>query len=374
MPPSRLLIFVEDASPANYAALLLPALRERGVSTTVCATRIAAEQLRAQHVDFTATDPTTHAGTLIGQVGAGAILAGTAENPDSLGLALIDAARERRLPSAAFVDARVNAEIRLRGRGNQPLAHRPDWLLAPDAWTREAFVKLGFPARRIEVCGHPRYDHVLEMKRQWGPAGHALMRARHYGDAGDRPIWVFISEGRPRFDVAAEPDPSEYLFRGRGARRRNAVVLEEVLDARNGGRRQSGSSPPYFVYRAHPTEDAADWMPYCNEFDRLSRAEPALEVVYAADRVIGMTSTLLLEAALLGMPCLGVMPTRADRQLLPGLGGLIPVVENRAELQAALDAAPKPVDAGVALPEVPAGAVERAAAFVQARLMHGSPA
>jgi hypothetical protein len=362
----RLLIFVEDASPANYAALLLPALREPGWAVTLCATRIAAEQLRAQGVEFVATDAVTRADELIDQVGANAILVGTAENPDSLGLALIDAARARGLPSAAFVDARVNAEYRLRGRGDRPLAHAPDWLMAPDAWTRDAFVQLGFPAERIEVCGHPRYDHVLHMRRQWGPAGHALMRARHFPDAGERAIWVFVSEGRPRFGVVAEPDPRDYLFQGRGTRRRNAVILEEVLDAR-----KNRSPRPYFVYRAHPTEDAADWTPYRNEFDRTSRAEPALEVVYAAERVIGMTSTLLLEAALLGMPTLSVLPTRSDKQLLPGLGTLIPAVESRAELSAALNAGALPAGTQMDVADVPVGAVGRAAAFIQARLLQG---
>lgn len=331
MGQADILLFAEDPSAANYVALLVPALSQGGWRPHLYATGVAAEWLRARHVAFTQAPPTSKTWSLLRQVGPACVLTGNAENPETFGLRLIDASREVGIPSVAFVDALMRAPYRFRGATEDPLAHAPDWLLVPDAKTREAFVRLGYPQDRIEVCGHPQYDSTIAIAKQWnGEGGPAEFRRRLFPDVpAERKILTFISEGGMRYPSMFERS-CEYKFSGRGGETsRTKVILDEVLDA-------VAELPDtlFVVFRAHPVEDVADYREYTAEIDRFSHKGSPLELVYASDLTVGMTSMLLLEAALLGRPTLAVLARDSEVELLPSVrSGLTPHVLNRQELR-----------------------------------------
>ena len=69
------------------------------------------------------------------------------------------------------------------------------------------------------------------------------------------------------------------------------------------------------------------------EFDYFSQKELPLEVVYASDLVVGMTSMLLYEAALMGKVCLSIMPRSIEKAWLPSNFNIsIVFIEKRKEL------------------------------------------
>ena len=364
-----LLFFVEDPNAAGYVALLLPELAKRGRSTQLCAASVAADFLRARGIDFLECGPLTDAGTLLDQKRPKCVVVGTAENPDTLGLNLIAAARMRGIASIGFVDSRMNSEYRFRGRTNDPLAYAPDWLLAPDEWTLNAFVSLGFPQDHIEVCEHPQYDVVRDLARQWSRTGRAAFRGRIFPDlAPQRKIFVFVSDGSLRYDLLPSPSLVGYTLEGRGVNKgRTNIVLEEVLDA------MIDTNPrPYFVLRLHPTDNVSDYAEYRNEIDRISCDGSALELVYASDVIVGMTSALLLEAKLLGKQILSIVPRETERDWLPGIeSGTIPCASSREQLKQSLEYLLRDeirLSPIINYPEIDRGAICQNVDYIDARL------
>jgi hypothetical protein len=337
MAKTDILLFVEDPSAANYAALLLPAFIRKGWRTRIYASGVACESLRARGMVFAEAPSDSDARSLLSLINPSCVLTGNAENPETLGLRLIDAAREAGIPSVGFVDALMRAFYRFRGTTADPLAHAPDLLLVPDDRTGEAFAALGYPPENTVVCGHPQYDETMAVGRCWDKeGGPADFRRRLFpGVAVERKILTFVSEGSFRYPSARKSAEAEYGFLGRGADKgRTRIVLEEVLDAVAGF-----ADKPYFVFRAHPIEKAEDYAEYGADVDRFSSGGSPLELVYASDLTVGMTSMLLLEAALLGRPTLAVLARKSEIELLPNVRvGLTPHVLNRRDLRSMLPA------------------------------------
>lgn len=337
----RVFAFVEDPGAANGVLGLAAALAERGVALTVAAAEPAAGWLAAQGagVDVAVTEG-RDATRLLDDHPCALLLVGTSENPRSTGLALVDAAKRRRLASVGFVDAYANAAHRFRGTTDAPLAHVPDDLVVPDAWTRDAFVALGVDAGRVHVTGHPHDDDVLARRAAFEREGTKAVRARalpgaEAAAARGRRVVVFAAEIATGLDPAQFRRGPDHTLFGRGDRDdRTGIVLQEVLDAL----RAPGAPPNHVVLRLHPKNDLSDFGPLLEEVDEVSRGGSALEVAFAADVVVGMTSMFLLEARLLGVPVLSVVPRPLEADWLPTVrAGLTPCALRRADVRGALE-------------------------------------
>ena len=144
---------------------------------------------------------------------------------------------------------------------------------------------------------------------------------------------VFVSElsdGLNPDDFRKSPD---YVLTGRGQNNgRTLVVLEEVLDALN-----LISPRPELIVRLHPKEDIADFSDYQDEVMSFSQDDDPLRVTYFSDGVVGMTSTLLLEVAAMGVPVISVVPREIERCWVPQSESInIPVVTKRKDINTAL--------------------------------------
>lgn len=333
LAPADVLVFVEDPGAANYAADLPAALAEEGVRAPLLVRGSAEAYLRDRGYPVQAVPDGVAADSLLERVMPRLVVVGTSENPDTLGLALVDAARARGIETVGLVDAFPNAAHRFRGHAGQPLAHAPDWLAVPDEWTRDAFVELGAAPARTVVCGHPQYDRVRALGGELDREGREAVRARVLPGAGGRPVVVFVAEISTGLHPEQYRRSAAYTLHGRGGSAgRTEVVLEELLDALG-----ALDPRPYLVLRLHPKNSAEEFAAYAGEVDLVSAGGSALELVYAADLVVGMTSMLLLEAEILGSPTLAVVPRAVERDWLPSIRrGDTPCVDTRAALREAL--------------------------------------
>ena len=100
-----ILIFVEDPGAVNGVVDLPEALKARGVRAQILAAGPAVEYLDSLGGDFQQPDPDAEPETILDQWAPKLVLAGTAENPDTLGLKLFAEAREV-FPSGITHDAR----------------------------------------------------------------------------------------------------------------------------------------------------------------------------------------------------------------------------------------------------------------------------
>jgi hypothetical protein len=325
------LIFVEDPGAANYIAQLPVTLTERGWDVELFADGYAEEYLLQREIIPNVLHGVTSARQILDRVKPRILIVGTSENPDSLGLKLIVESQKMHIQSVGAVDALPNSEYRFRGRSNKPLTYAPNWLIVPDKWTEKAYLDLGYPHGRVVVCGHPHYDHVhtyavqlskkdtKELKRKILPEVEAYQK-----------VVVFATELSSGLNPHQFQRSSEYTLRGKGTSSgRTEIVLEEFLEAV-----RLIDPRPYLVLRLHPKNIQDEFSPYVDEFNSVSTGGSPLELLYIADLVVGMTSILLMEAALVKTPNLSIVPRESEMQWLPSIRmGITPCVTTRESLQ-----------------------------------------
>ena len=332
------LLFIEDPGAANFVSGVPSALVARGRAVELAAAGSAVAYFAARGVDARVIEPGTAPEALIASAAPGALGVGTSENLDSLGLALVDAARATGVPSVGLVDAAANAEFRFRGRSAAALAHAPDRLLVPDADTAAGYVALGYDAERVTAVGHPHHDAVRAKAAELAARDRDAMRRELFpGLADGRPVVVFVAEISTGLDPAQFLRSDDYTLTGtRGSDGRTEIVIEELLNAT-----AAHDPAPYLVLRLHPKHMPAEYADYEHGFALFSRDEPPLELIYAADAVVGMTSSLLIEAAVMGQRTLALVPRALELAWLPS-SVPIPGATTRDELASGLAALLRP--------------------------------
>lgn len=334
MAGADVLIFVEDPGAANCVAHLPAALASLGFDARLMTSHCATEFMRQRGVPVESLGSEMSASTLLHSLQPRLVLVGTAENPATIGLDLIGEARRLHIETIGVVDAPGNGPYRFRGRSAEPLAHAPDRLIVFDDATKATFSALGFASQRIDICRHPQFEFVETARARLIAEGPDAVRRRVFPECADgRTIVIFGAEVSVGIQQEGYHRTTDYTLMGRGCHSdRTAIVLEEVLDA------LALCNPrPYVVLRLHPKNTSSDFEMFASEVDHVSAGTPAVDVIYAADIVIGMTSMLVFEAALLGKQTLSVVPRAIEASTLPGFHtGLVPWVCTRDELRARL--------------------------------------
>ena len=334
MQNTDVLIFVEDPGAANYLAQLPAALAGRGRLVKVLADGHARQHLIQLGVYPEAVQHPTAAARILTSAGPRVLIVGTGKNPNTLGLALVAEARSAKIESIGVVDAPMNASYRFRGRSDNPFAYAPDWLLVADKWTKDVYTSLGYPTQHAVVCGHPHYDYVRAIRARLEQENRNVLKRRVLPKSPEsQKVVIFTTEGSAKLTQPQPRYSAEYTLTGRGTSTgRTEVVLEEFLDAI-----QLVEPRPYLVLRLHPKDTPDDYTAYLDEFDLISSGGSPLELIYVADLVVGLTTTLLLEAVLLGKFTLSIVPRTAEIDQLSSIrAGITPCVATREKLRSTL--------------------------------------
>ena len=364
-----LLIYVEDPGAANYVAGLPAALAQFDIRTKLIASALARNQLADLCVAHCPPPDPPSACSILDTERPRMVIVGTSTNPDTLGLALVDEARSRGVSTAGVIDLPTNADFRFRGRTDDPLAHVPDWLMVPDLVTERVFVELGFLSDRIVVCGHPHYDHVNDVRRRLLRKGVNSVRQKVFPSVlADCCVIIFATETSVKLAPISPAILADFTMRGTtGIAGRTEVAIEEFLRVV-----KSMDRKPFIVLRIHPKDEPEDYATYLSEFDLVSDRGSPLEMLFAADLVVGLTSMLLMEAALLGTATLSLCLRHAETEWSPSarLGATL-VVRTRDALESAFSDPCFPMWPVTDLKDVVSfGALARVAGFVKERLAH----
>ncbi|MDG2269367.1 MAG: hypothetical protein P8M28_02995, partial [Alphaproteobacteria bacterium] len=325
------MIFVEDPGAANFIVPVLNDLAASGWEIELCVAGLAAKFLSDRDIAANDIPPGADAVNHLKDRKPDVLMVGTAENPDTYAFALARAARDQGIPSVGFVDGPANAQHRFRGHTSEPLTHVTDWLMLPDQPTADLFLALGQPPTHIAVTGHPYYDIVRTEAAQLREQPVASHRANTLGDVpADRPVIVFLGEGSDGVGMDIKRRSSDYTLTGKGvSERRTEIVLEEFLDAVD-----TLDCTPYLVFRAHPKDPASNYAPYMDRFDATSEGGKPLQLLFAADLIVGLSTSLLVEAALAGLKTLSILPAENQKILIPTVvQGLTPCATVREDLR-----------------------------------------
>jgi hypothetical protein len=318
-----ILIHVEDPGAANMVIGLPEKLSALGCDAQLLASSYAKEFLTSSGQAFSARLGTPL--EILNIQNPKVVVVGTSEDKQAFSLPLTHAAQKSGIPTIGMVDMACNANNRFRGEGDDPLGYIPDNLIVPDQATMDAFIQIGVPAKKISRLGHPAYDRAYRF--------HQNRAAEAKSNTNRKKRILFLAEGRSLFDEKLSCRTDEYTLTGRGGDNwRTAIVLEELLDAL--------SSLPELnaevVVRPHPKMSTSDFDRFEGEIIVDAGGDP-LEAVSKADAVIGMTSMLLIEAAIVGRPVLSILPQPIEKDWLgPLKSGHILVVSNREDLLRAL--------------------------------------
>ena len=229
------------------------------------------------------------------------VLVGTSEDKHAAAHDLVAACRAAHVPTLGFVDGPANIERRFRGRGDASACFRArcgagaGGILARPAHRRRIPAGAGFHRRRTRTSRASR-------ARSAGSTPSAVARfARRLFPAcpAGRPVLVFLAERSGGLDA----ESIRFAVRHIRSPAVAATPAAPISCWKKCWMRSATLSPrPFVVLRLHPKNDPQEFAAYGTEIDQVSRAEPALDVVYAADAVVGLTTILLSEAAFLGRP------------------------------------------------------------------------
>ena len=330
MTQCDVLIFVEDPGAANFVVDLPPKLEARRLSSSLIACGHAGPYLKSLGIEFHPVSAEQSATQLLEALTPKLILCGTSENPDTLGLQLIQKAKKRGIPSIGIVDGPANAGARFCGTGNSPLAFAPEWILAADQSSKDNLIKLSFPSENILISGNPASDRIKSRFQELEAEGQVNVRKRLFPNLiPDQLLWVFMAEISDGLDQIDFLSSESYSMTGRGgSNKRTNIVLEEILEAI-----KKLSPPPALVLRLHPKNTPEEFNDYTSEIFQISQGGLPDEVIYTADLVIGMTSNALFESAIMKRPTLSVAPREQEKEWLPAIGmGLVDFVYTRGQL------------------------------------------
>ena len=294
---------VGDAGGAEALTPALVALAKRGALGPVVAAPSAWSILERAGIAFSPVNQLDGAAAAL-EVFAGdppsVLLSTTSWGEGRIEPEFIEAARDKRIATIAMVDFWSNYRARFVVGSSLSL---PDWIAVPDESAREGAVAEGLPAERIVVTGNPHYEGLVQRYARFDGAARLAFRER-VGVPRQATLVLFASQ------------PIKALY-GRTLGYDENEVLVLVRDGIAQVAEWLGH-PVLIAVRAHPRESGTMLPgPTGNVTLRSAAGEDGLGWALASDLVVGMSSALLFQAALLGARVVSVQPNLVGPDYLP---------------------------------------------------------
>jgi hypothetical protein len=307
-----ILFFAEDPGAVNFILPIVSKFNTGNFSNIVLSNGAATNLLDMAGLQTKVISHCTNPDEILGKLDPSLFITGTSENKQSPGLILIEACRKRSIPSIGLVDAYMNSKFRFSGTGNNPLEYAPEFLFLPDIVTKAKYVRLGFPPEKAFAFGHPNNDRVRAELKILQTKDYDQMRHKLFPSADvTSKIIVFAAELSEGIDENYFSNSSGYKLKGRGSKKRTNIAIEEFLDA------VSRLDNLHIVLRLHPKNTIEEFKDYLNEFNQISIDESPHEIVYYSDCVVGLTSMLIVEAAIMEKPTFSILVDEREKEWLP---------------------------------------------------------
>lgn len=222
-------------------------------------------------------------------------------------------AKQREIPSLAFLDQWQNYAVRFSGKqDHERLAYQPDWINCLNETGSEEMIREGFDEGRLVAFGHP---YLSSLKHDLPALDVARLRAGLHISAGGK-VALFVSEPlREHYGDTRGYDQYQALD----------YFLSSLARA---------SEPPKILVKLHPKDDCAMFQDLAKKFQSLSpqfigNELSSLECLAVSDFIFGMSSIMLIEAYVLEKMVVSLQPgLRIGDPLVLSRHKLIPLVSN----------------------------------------------
>ncbi|MBX2860043.1 MAG: alpha-2,8-polysialyltransferase family protein [Vampirovibrio sp.] len=298
----KILLFAHDPGGANTIIPLVQPLQEAGYIPMLYGKRFALEKYRQAELEGVTLEADTEEDLTIflKEHQPHLLITGTSAN-DMTEKYLWQAARSLNIASMAVLDQWMNYGIRFSAHGMDTLQHYqenpqhpylPDTLCVMDAFAKEEMTAAGLPKARIEITGQPYFQHL---RQSVANLNREAIRAR-LGVTPEERLLVYVSEPIELCQGASTPlgYTEKTIFQ---ALLNTLAQLDNQL-----------TSPVCLLIKGHPKESREAYQEYINENTlkhiriQLDDGTTPWEVVAASDHLIGMSSMLLIEAAICDKP------------------------------------------------------------------------
>ncbi|CAM3457407.1 hypothetical protein [Aquirufa ecclesiirivi] len=319
------LFFLEDPGAVTFSYLLLEKFSTIGINIILIADGLAKKILDAKKISYLPFQEYHLRFDFFKLNEIKVFLTGTSENKSSPAFSLMQTARDLKISTIGLVDGAGSHNERFKGQTDSPLFWAPDWLIVPDLTTQKLYVQLGFPVEKIKILVHPHYEWIKSIAKNWTINNRQQQRDSLMPKAGNRKVILFLSEISDGLNSSLYKRSEDYSLLGKSEHEgRTEIVLDEFLLGIN-----QLSPRPYLVLRLHPKQFKSDLEEYISFFDLISQEENPLEIVNSSDVVVGITSSLLVEAYYLGKPVLSIIPNPNEKLYLGDLSDIIPSLYTR---------------------------------------------
>jgi len=288
------------------------------------------------------------------------LLTGTSWQPE-IESALWQKAAERGIPSLAILDNWNSVSRRFTAPvGGAAYNSLPDRVAVMDEFTRAAMVEAGCPSGCVRVTGQPALDGFSN------PEAFSRMAARErLGVEMEKPILLFVSEALQTFFGESGELDVRFGYD-------DEVVLADVLEALSEPEAERFS----MVVKLHPAETVDRASPVLARYPDISSRvvrESGQDWAAAANLVVGTTSILLLEAALMGRKVCSHRPNaRSGSPMLEANRGRITETRTGGELRAWLNGADR-IPGNAARAKVADSAAENVCVLMETLIFQSRP-
>jgi hypothetical protein len=208
-------------------------------------------------------------------------------------------AKKKNIYTISFIDHWVNFKLRFTGVNGEATFPNEIWVV--DEKAKQLAVEEGLPAELIKVTGNP-YHYYL--KHQWKP----FWEGKSYLNSLD------ITPNA--FHIVFAPDPLSLRNMKERAGFSEEKALHDILDVISGFHNKS----LYLVVKCHPLQPEEILTKEINKTEwpnvSLIKNADSLELINAADLIIGFYSNFLLDAKSMGKKVVRYFPGREEADLL----------------------------------------------------------
>lgn len=308
---ARLALAAHDPGGAAVLAAAAPALRDAGHDLAWLPAGPAAKLWHEAGETVSEALDVAAATATLERLAPDLLVTGTSFH-DGFERALWAAARRLGVPSFAVLDAWSNIARRFQSPDGS--REQPDAFGVMDEATRADVAAAGWCRARLFVIGQPHLAARTERLKQ--------RRQNRHGGVGrqfEKQI-VFFSE-----PILEDFGPTARGF----TQFEVATLVAEVF---------TGSAAVRLAIKPHPRESEVVWLDWLANVPNVRLATEETEAILGvADGVLGMTTMVLLEACLAGIPALSLQPGRPT-PANPIIDSMLPIITRRADAAGTLSA------------------------------------